>query len=465
VSGDGSGKSSSEQGRRTFGASQDIVVYTENGAVDAMGFKRMVDGISLQMMRRTEQRWALVCNDTLWFAVGFLALSQAGKMIILPQTNQLSSVQAAHADAILTDQPTHFGSAVTLDITQEPGVDAHGSVKLDEKLNIELYTSGTTGRPKRVDKLLGQLHAEVMELEQKWGSMLGDAVVVATVPHHHLYGLLFRFLWPWWMRRPIYAPTCTQPFMLRESARRFGRCAVVSSPAFLTRVNDYSVFQAVHAYAGVFTSGAPLPQETAVGLAAELGQAVIEVYGSTETGGIAWRARGHDTDDMSWQPFASVQTEISASDCCVPGRLLVCSPWTWRREWVDTGDLAQRHLHERFLLCGRADNILKVEDKRASLAEMEERLAAHELVNEARMVILEGKRVSVGAVVVLSAMGHVQIAQDGVQAVRALLIKMLRDCYDPVLVPRKWRFVPTIPGNSMGKIERAQLQALFTEEC
>jgi len=442
---------------------QHIVAYTENGVIDAVGFGRLVAGITLQVRNLPEQRWALVCQDTLWFAAGFLALTQASKTIILPQTNQPSSVQTARATAILTDQPMRFSSFVTLDPAQAADADGLGSMDLDPQLNIELYTSGSTGQPKRVDKYLGQLHAEVTELENMWGGMLGDAVVVATVPHHHLYGLLFRFLWPWWMKRPFYTLTCTQPFMLSESARRFGRCVLVSSPAFLTRVTDDGVLTRGEAYPGLFSSGAPLPQETAIRLASQLGHPVIEVYGSTETGGVAWRSRNHPTDDQSWRPFPSVQTEISAAESDMPGRLRVCSPWTWHGEWVDTGDLSERHSRERFLLHGRADNILKVEDKRASLVEMQERLAAHELVSEARMVLLEGKRMSVGAVVVLNARGRNEAEREGVEAVRRELIKQLRVCYDPVLIPRKWRFVPLMPGNSMGKTEKAELQALFKE--
>ncbi|EQD44487.1 AMP-dependent synthetase and ligase [mine drainage metagenome] len=104
-----------------------------------------------------------------------------------------------------------------------------------------------------------------------------------------------------------------------------------------------------------------------------------------------------------------------------------------------------------------------MEDKRASLVEMQECLAAHELVSEARMVLLEGKRMSVGAVVVLNARGRNEAEREGVEAVRRELIKQLRVCYDPVLIPRKWRFVPLMPGNSMGKTEKAELQALFKE--
>ncbi len=437
-----------------------VVAYTGDGELLAGDFYARVAGIARHLRQRPEQRWALVCDDTFWFAVGFLALVQARKTLIFPQASGPANVAEAQAAAVLTDQPTRFSSFVSLDVAAITASGTPVGTDLDDELLIELYTSGSTGRPKRVDKLLGQLRAEVAALEVQWGQTLGDAVVLATVPHHHLYGLLFRVLWPLWAGRSFYAPTCAQAFEFNAAARRFGRCLMVSSPAFLTRVTDFGSLQPQDAFRAVFSSGAPLPETTAAKIANESGHAAIEVYGSTETGGIAWRKWEPEVGQTPWQSFAGV--EIAAPEN-TPGFLRVRSPWTWRADWVETGDLGQALPQRRFLLCGRADSVLKVEDKRVSLAEMEQRLVAHEFVSEACLLILKGKRSSVGAVAVLSPAGRRQLQQVGAQKVRKLLMEMLRAWYEPVLVPRKWRFVEELPGNAMGKIEMARLQALFTE--
>jgi len=437
-----------------------VVAYTGDGERLAGDFYARVAGIARHLRQRPEQRWALVCDDTFWFAVGFLALAQARKTLIFPQASGPANVAEAQAAAVLTDQPTRFPSFVSLDVAAVTASGTAVGTDLDDELLIELYTSGSTGRPKRVDKLLGQLRAEVAALEAQWGQTLGDAVVLATVPHHHLYGLLFRVLWPLWADRPFYAPTCAQAFEFNAAASRFGRCLMVSSPAFLTRITDFGRLQPPDVFRAVFSSGAPLPEATAAKIANESGRAAIEVYGSTETGGIAWRNWEPEVGQTPWHCFAGV--EIAAPEN-TPGFLRVRSPWTWRADWVETGDLGQALPQRRFLLCGRADSVLKVEDKRVSLAEMERRLVAHEFVSEACLLVLKGKRSSVGAVVVLSPAGRRQLQQAGAQKVRKLLMEMLRAWYEPVLVPRKWRFVEGLPGNAMGKIERARLQALFTE--
>ncbi len=437
-----------------------VVAYTGNGELLADDFHARVAGIARHLRQRPEQRWALVCDDTFWFAVGFLALARARKTLIFPQASGPANVAEAQAAAVLTDQPTRFPSLVTLDVAAVTESGTAVGTDLDDELLIELYTSGSTGRPKRVDKLLGQLRAEVAALEVQWGQTLGDAVVLATVPHHHLYGLLFRVLWPLWAGRPFYAPTCEQAFEFNAAASRFGRCLMVSSPAFLTRVTDFGRLQPPDAFRAVFSSGAPLPEATAAKIANESGRAAIEVYGSTETGGIAWRDWEPEVGQTPWHCLTGVEIAAPGN---TPGLLRVRSPWTWRADWVETGDLGQALAQRRFLLHGRADSVLKVEDKRVSLAEMERHLVAHEFVSEARLLVLKGKRSSVGAVVVLSAAGRRQLQQAGAQKVRKLLLEMLRTWYEPVLVPRKWRFVESLPGNAMGKIESARLQALFTE--
>ena len=441
---------------------QKVVAFTESNDLLAGEFQQRVAGIARQLLQRPEQRWALVCDDTLWFATGFLALAQARKTLILPQASGPANVAEAQATAVLTDQPAHFPSFVSMDVTAvtESGAAAPVVTDLDDKLPVELYTSGSSGRPKRVDKLLGQLRAEVAALEAQWGKTLGDAVVLATVPHHHLYGLLFRVLWPLWTSRPFYATTCAQPFEFNAAVRRFGGCLIVSSPVFLTRITDFGVLQPQDAFRAIFSSGAPLPETTAAKIAGESGRAAIEVYGSTETGGIAWRNWEPDAGQISWRSFAGV--EIIAPET-TPGLLRVRSPWTWRMDWVDTGDLGQARPQQRFLLCGRVDSVLKVEDKRVSFAEMEQRLVAHEFVSEARLLLLAGKRTSVGAVVVLNGTGRQYAEQAGTRRVRTTLTGMLRAWYEPVLMPRKWRFVEKLPGDAMGKVELARLQELFTE--
>ncbi|MFD2980293.1 AMP-binding protein, partial [Klebsiella pneumoniae] len=68
---------------------------------------------------------------------------------------------------------------------------------------ISLCTSGSSGEPKRIDKQLRQLAIEVQVLEDLWGADLGPACIIGSVATQHIYGLLFRVLWPLCAGRPF----------------------------------------------------------------------------------------------------------------------------------------------------------------------------------------------------------------------------------------------------------------------
>ena len=439
-----------------------LLALGEREALDRADFWRRVQGLAGALAARPERRWALVCEDSSWFAAGLMALGAAGRSVVLPQAPQAGSLAASGAavDAVLTDRPENFaGFPLLATGTVAPGSSA--PLRLPEDAaSIEFYTSGSSGAPKCVPKAYAQLRLEVEALERQWGAVIGDAMLAGTVPHYHLYGLLFRVLWPLLTGRSFMTAMCLQPAALKAAAA-YGSCAIVSSPAFLGRVADYGELPSAAQVRAVFSSGAPLPDEAARRLKEHWGHAAIEVYGSTETGGIAWRAWSGSEDRALWRPIRGVATELREE--AAGERLWVKSGCTWQGDWAPTGDLARRR-SDGFELLGRADDVVKFEDKRISLSEMRARLQAHAWVADARLLLLEGKRRFIGAVVILNAAGRAELADSGKVRVNEALRDWLRTSYEALLVPRKWRYVETLPDNDMGKVERTRLERLFEAE-
>jgi acyl-coenzyme A synthetase/AMP-(fatty) acid ligase len=282
------------------------------------------------------------------------------------------------------------------------------------------------------------------------------APVIATVPHHHLYGLLFRLLWPLCGGRPFAVRGLLEPTAVVAALGRANGGTLVSSPAHLRRWPAYDGL----ARAGLrrlFSSGGPLPEETARRVAAETGLPVTEVYGSTEAGGIAWRAREFGpAEGAGWHAFARLEHRVDGLD-----RLSVRSPATGG-QWLDTGDRA-RVLADGFELLGRADGVVKVEDRRLSLAEMERLLVASPLVEEVRLLLLPGRRTRVAAAVVLSAAGRRRLESEGAWAMRQSLRGVLAGRFEEVVLPRHFRYLEGLPRNEMGKVPLVRLEALFEE--
>ncbi|MGH8278852.1 MAG: AMP-binding protein [Gammaproteobacteria bacterium] len=438
------------------------VALDQHGVLERTAFWQRVHGLAAALARHPARRWALVCDDSTWFAAGLLALAQAGRTTVIPQAPKAGSLTASGAriDAILTDRPEAFAGFVTLAIEDIPPA-ADDSQRLPaDTADIEFYTSGSSGVPKCVPQTFGQLRHEAETLEREWGTLLGKDLIIGTVPHYHRYGIQMRVMWPLLAGRSFVSRTCVQPAVLRLWAAR-QPCVIVSSPAFLTRVDDLAELPPAAQVTAVFSSGAPLPDACAERLACVWGHAPIEIYGSTETCGVAWRAWSGSAERRYWTPLNGVRVELRAE--AAGTRLWVKSPFTWQAEWMATGDLAHERADGRFALLGRADDIVKLEDKRLSLSEMRTRLEAHAWVESARLLLLQGRRPLIGAVVILNAAGRTQLATQGRLGMRRELQVWLAQSYEPVLIPRKWRFPESLPDDDMGKIELSRLRRLFDE--
>lgn len=419
-----------------------IACITAKEMIARNEFLQRVDALAAQLIR-SKRPALLACSDTGNFSIAFCALLRAGREILLPpnlQPETLSDPMFSRAECI--DDST-FSKAIPQGHLPPADFDAAHPVSL--------FTSGSTGKPKRVDKTLRQLAIEIETLEAQFGHLLNGASVHASVPHIHLYGMLFRVLWPLAAARAFHSET-----VIASPAGAFQKQVLVSSPALLRRIPADML--SAGAPRIIFSSGGRLPEDEAAGIAKAAGCSLIEVYGSTETGGIAWREWPADgtSRDGCWTPFADVKTKISGDD----NRLAVHSGAT-NNKWCDTGDAVTVRNEGRFLLDGRVDGIIKIEDKRISLDAVAEWLEAHDWIAEARVIPLAGERRQLGAVVRLTARGERELST----LQRAVFSRHLRthvlQRFEPTVSPRKWRFVATLPVNTMGKTAAADLEKLF----
>ena len=115
-----------------------------------------------------------------------------------------------------------------------------------------------------------------------------------------------------------------------------------------------------------------------------------------------------------------------------------------------------------FVLLGRADRTVKLEEKRLHLGEVEFLLLEHECVAEVRCILVAGKRSVLGAVIVPSSRGNQVLENQGKPVLVGLLKSHLSQHLEAVLLPRKWRFVSHFPYNSQSKLDMDTLMELFT---
>lgn len=393
-------------------------------------------------------RCALYFEDSYAFAGALLGAWQAGKTVVLPGDAQPATL------ARLRREVEVFAGELPGALRPMPAAAPlpFDALPTDTPLLV-LYTSGSSGEPLAIPKCLRQLEAEIATLEQLWGASLGEATVQGSVSHQHIYGLLFRVLWPLCAGRPFGARRLAYPEdMLAALA---APTTLVSSPAHLKRLPEtlpWSTAQPQLRH--LFSSGGPLPDEALAACTRLLGQAPVEVYGSSETGGIAARQRRHV--NQGWEAFPGIALRIDDE-----GLLALRSPHLPDEAWWHTADRARWLDDGRFALDGRSDRLIKLEEKRVSLTALEQHLAASTLLDEARVLALDGARTQLGVVAVPSAAGRARLLAEGKAALNHALRAELAERVEPSALPRRWRYVDALPVNAQGKTPQALLAALF----
>lgn len=400
---------------------------------------------------RAGDRVALYFSDSYDFAAALFGAWHAGKAVVLPGDAQPETIARLAADVELL-----AGELPGAIAPQGTPSDAATLVPLDiEATRLVLFTSGSSGVPVAIDKRLAQLAAEVRALQQQFGAGLPAATTYATVSHQHIYGLLFVVLWPLAAGRPFVAQRLAFP---EEMAQCLGPepSVLVSSPAHLKRLPD--VLDWRNACAGlraVFSSGGVLPAEAAANCSSLLQASPTEVFGSSETGGVAWRQQASHGE--RWQPLPGVAWR------CEGEVLQVRSAHIGQGDWFATSDRAEVAADGAgFVLRGRVDRIAKIEEKRVSLSAIERTLCESPDVEDARAVVLgEPGAEKLAAVVVPTAAGWAKLRSQGRRVFNEDLRTRLLHSVERVVLPRSWRHVVSLPVNAQGKTTAAQLATLF----
>ncbi|WP_028104961.1 AMP-binding protein [Pseudoduganella violaceinigra] len=428
-------------------------------AVSCAALAQRMRDWQLALAAHAGRNFALYLEDSLEFAAALLGAWQAGKTIWLSADALPASCGAlrARVDGFIGLFPADCAPLAA----PAAAADAPAPRVLDGAFEaLVVHTSGSTGAPQAIAKRLSQMASEVDVLEAMFGASLGgDTAVLATVSHQHIYGLLFKVLWPLCAGRPVLADSALYP---EELAALLAQrpSLLVSSPAHLKRLPELAGWQAARGQLrAVFSSGGPLPEEAAFACAELLGKAAVEVYGSSETGGVAWRQRSRAAADAAWTAFPNVQWRLDDE-----GMFAVRSPHLADDHWLQLADRAEATADGRFELRGRADRIVKLEEKRISLDALEAALRASPLVAEARLLLDDSAaRACLAAFVVLAPQGREQLAAQGKLALNRALRTLLAGSAEAVVLPRRWRYLAQMPVNTQGKTTHAALAALLAD--
>ncbi len=387
----------------------------------------------------------IVCSDRYRFAAGLLGAWAAGHRVRLPPNAQPETMRAAasvpEVRAVLHDREGAPGGLDVRALLERPApAGALPPLDLDRHL-LTVMTSGSTGASQSWRKTGRQLFDEADVSARLFGPARGSRVL-ATVPAHHIYGLQIGVLMPLRAGAAMVRSCALHAEEIVAEIERHAVSVLVSVPAHLASLTTVDRAPPLSV---VYSAGAPLPAAAAAALHDRHGWRVVEIYGSTETGGIAWRPTGAET----WTLYSGVKVSVGQE-----GGLLVDSPWLDAEGMrpFPVADRVELRPGGGFVLLGRMDGVAKVAGKRVSLREVEERLLAIPGVRDAAALVqpspgLRGEEI------------WVAVAADGQTPER--LRQALAAWFDPVALPRRIRVLDALPREATGKLGRSRLEALF----
>ena len=245
------------------------------------------------------------------------------------------------------------------------------------------YTSGSTGFPTAALKTKENISSEIDDLTTLLSSYTIKKVIV-TVPFIHIYGSLFGLFYPLHNNIDIVLKEHFLPNDLLDLIDDYS--LVITTPLYIKALNKISSKKDLNK--SIFISStAPLLSEDAKEFKEKFNSNVIQIFGSTETGGIAYK----QSDEELWTPLKSVKISTNENN-----ELKVNSPYVsniiYEKEFKQTNYEIQTFdyvelLDNKFKLIGRSSQILKIAGKRYSTIQIENILEKEEDISKALVLV------------------------------------------------------------------------------
>ena len=415
---------------------------------------RLAAGISHIRSREQNER-AVIClctGDKALIAAALVASLAGGPRLVLPYAFSQQALEEVletmSVSFLLIDRPGDYphGSEVITPAMLRCDDTIHDTFIDPDEPFLMLFTGGSTGKPKVWSKTPRNILSEARYMSGKF-DISPDDLFLSTVPPQHIYGFLFSVLIPFISYARVLDEVYTFPMEILRAAKDYGASVLVSVPVHyrVLRTDDLQR----HDLRIAFSSAGVLDKEDAAYFHRKTGLDVIEIYGSTETGGVATRRRLKDGE--SWSALDPVNWKIRNGRLHVRSEFI--SPALDRDAggYFLTADCADSDGHERFILRGRADDIVKIGGKRVDLTAVQAKLKHIPGVHDAVVVSIptgNGHQNELAALVAT----HLDVLQ---------LRRHIAAVSEDYAVPKRFVVVEEIPVTFTGKYNREMIERIL----
>lgn len=428
----------------THAALSDPVAWTHDGPIRAAQYLAEVHALAARL---PAVRHVLnLCRDRYRFMVTFGAALLNGQTSVLPPNHAarvLEQVRAACPDHLCVGDGAQPEDARSLSF---PGdLRAHGggfhavpAIAADHVAAL-VFTSGSTGEPRPNPKAWGRLVAGAQSGARALG--LDDErrySFVGTVPPQHMYGLEATVMLPMQTGGVVHAG---RPLFARDVAGTLAQMpeprVLVTTPIHIRAcVEDNAALPALHR---VVSAAAPLARELAQMCEQRHGAQLREIYGCTEAGMLAWR---HPSTDDVWQLMHGVTLMRDGDQWFAEGEHL--------NGRVPLSDVIEVVGPREFRLGGRAEDMINIAGKRASLGDLNRKLNEIPGVRDGVFHLPDSGRRVERLMAFVVAPGRSE----------AELLEALRLAVDPAFLPRPLVKVDALPRTESGKLPLDRIREL-----
>ncbi len=453
----------------------------------------------------TQRTWAELYEDTLSVAASSRELADRSPVVVIVDNSPASvaaifGLASAGVDVVLVEESSSFladpGSAIH-DIAQSAVIGpATMAARMPGRCGYLSYedcragsgtrtparhgvagailqlTSGSTGEPKIARQPLRNVLTGGRTYQQVFGMTDRDAIVV-PIPLAHSFGLIGGLVAGLVSGAPLWTMS---RFNVRHVLEAIdGGCTVMLGTPLVYRM----LAPVLQREPGsprpriALSSGGPIDPELAAQAAAALGAPVRQIYGSTETGLIAYQPAASAASpwpaDSVGVAAPGVRLRVEASDeagdadagqlyvhtpTLFTGYLGAPSPSRTSDGFYDTGDLARVDEEGRIFLSGRKATFVNIGGRKVNPRRIERIIVGHRGVREVHVYGVAGTGARSGeqelhAAVVLTP--GTEIAE---------LAAYCRSRLVGYEVPRHFHALDQLPRTALGKVDSRQVAAL-----
>ncbi len=394
----------------------------------------------------------LAAENKATIAAALLASLAGGPSLLLPYAFSVQALakmqQATGFVTAISDVEREFPAGVQVICPKSTGpaeilVGGQSSPRAEL---LKIFTGGTTGAPQVWAKTRENVFSEGFYHARRYGVTEQDCIM-ATIPAYHIYGLLFSVVVPLVSSATVVEETPSYPNEIAQLVKENEITIFASVPAHYRVLREVKLNSSLRL---AFSSAGMLDAADNGAFCQRNKKGVVEVYGSTETGGIATRNR--HLGEEYFTPFATIDWKI------IEGQLAVRSAYISPELPIDeegfftASDRVEAISRSEFALKGRADTVTKVGGKRVDLEEVRLLIKNEPGVIDCVVMALPetgGRENQIGALI--------QGANVDAETIR----RRLTDSLEPYALPRRIKTVERIPVKNNGKYDLLAIARLL----